>query len=113
MPVLPYRKPEILNSCEEIGKIVKRECIDSVLVVTDKGIIANGLADKLTEVLKANDVKYSIYDETQPNPTVENVEKALEIYRKNKCNCLIAIGGGSSMDCAKAVGLKLHIPKKH
>ena len=59
-----------------------------------------------------NNIKYIIFDKTQPNPTVKNVEEALELYKRNNCNCLIAIGGGSSMDCAKALGAKVAYPKK-
>lgn len=66
----------------------------------------------LEEVLKNSGVNYTVYDKTQPNPTVKNVEEALQLYRDNNCNALIAIGGGSSMDCAKAVGAKIAYPKK-
>ena len=112
LPVLPYREPEIVSSCSDIGKVIKKENIKSVLIVTDKGIVENGLVTPLEEVLKNNNVPYKIYDKTNPNPTVHNVEEALAIYRENNCNCLIAIGGGSSMDCAKAVGARVVYPRK-
>lgn len=53
-----------------------------------------------------------IYDKTQPNPTVDNVEEALKLYHKNGCDTLIGIGGGSAMDCAKAAGARVAYPKK-
>jgi len=57
-------------------------------------------------------VHYAVYDKTQPNPTVHNVEDALAVYKENNCNGLIAIGGGSSMDCAKAVGARVACPRR-
>ena len=83
-----------------------------MLIVTDKGIINNGLVSPLEEVLKKSKVHYKVYDETMPNPTINNVEEALLVYKSNNCDCIIAIGGGSSMNCAKAVGASIAYPKK-
>ena len=112
LPVLPYREPEIIRSCAEIGKVAKKEKISSVLIVTDKGIVNNGLGDPLEAALQASGVSYCIYADTQPNPTVQNVEDALQVYHVNHCDALIAVGGGSSMDCAKAVGARVAYPKR-
>lgn len=112
MPFLPYREPEIVSSCEGLGRVLKKEKARFVLIVTDRGIFNSGLVAPLETVLKENDVAYTIFSETQPNPTVENVEAALVQYHRNNCNCLIAIGGGSSMDCAKAVGARVAYPNK-
>ena len=112
LPILPYREPKIVPSCSELGDIFKKENPTSVLVVTDAGIVKNGLTNSLENVLKKNKIRYTVYDKTQPNPTVDNVEDALTLYNKNKCDTLIAIGGGSAMDCAKAVGARVAYPKK-
>ncbi len=112
LPLLPYREPKIVGSCLELGKVLNKEKATSVLVVTDKGIVNNGLLMPVEEVLKTNKIPYSIYDDTLPNPTVINVEDALKLYHKNKCNAIIAIGGGSAMDCAKAVGARVVYPKR-
>ena len=112
LPVLPYREPEIIRSCAEIGKVAKKEKISSVLIVTDKGIVNNGLVDPVEAALQASGVSYCIYADTQPNPTVQNVEDALQVYHVNHCDALIAVGGGSSMDCAKAVGARVAYPKR-
>ena len=112
LPVLPYREPEIVGSCSELGKIAKNENIKSVLIVTDKGIVATGLVEPVVEALKKNNIPHSIYADTKPNPTVHNVEDALKVYHSNKCNSIIAIGGGSAMDCAKAVGARVVYPKR-
>lgn len=111
-PVLPYREPEIIHSCVELGEILNKEQIDSVLVVTDKGIVNNGLHKPVETVMKNCGIRYVVYDETKPNPTVQNVEDALKVYYNNHCNAIIAIGGGSSMDCAKAVGARVAYPKR-
>ena len=112
LPVLPYREPKIIDSCLKLDNVLKKEEIKSVLIVTDKGIVSNGLVTPVEDVLKKNNTKYIIFDKTQPNPTVKNVEEALKIYLKNKCDCLISIGGGSSMDCAKALGARVAYPNK-
>lgn len=112
LPILPYREPKIISSCSGLGDVFKTENLKSVLIVTDKGIVNNGLIAPLEKVLKENGVSYTVYDKTQPNPTVHNVEEALSLYREHRCDSLIAIGGGSSMDCAKALGARAVYPKK-
>ncbi len=112
LPILPYREPEIVPSCTDFGKVFKKEQLKSVLIVTDKGIVNNGLLAPFEKVLNDNNVAFTIYDKTQPNPTVHNVEEALVLYKQNNCDCLIAIGGGSSMDCAKALGARVAYPKR-
>lgn len=112
LPVLPYREPQIINSCSDIPNVLKKENIKSVLIVTDKGIVNNGLVEPIEKALKSDGVSYAIYDSTNPNPTVDNVEEALLIYKENNCSALIAIGGGSAMDCAKAIGARAAYPNK-
>ncbi len=112
LPILPYREPKIVPSCSELGDVLGKEKSTSVLVVTDAGIVKNGLTNSIENVLKENKIRYTVYDKTQPNPTVDNVEEALALYHKNNCDALIAIGGGSAMDCAKAVGARVAYPKK-
>ncbi len=112
LPVLPYREPEIISSCTELGSVLSKEKVNSVLIVTDKGIVGNGLVQPVKKALMTSDVSYTIYDETMPNPTVQNVENALKIYNKYNCDAIIAIGGGSAMDCAKAVGARVAYPKR-
>ena len=112
LPILPYREPEIVNSCNDIGSILRKKNINSVLIVTDKGIVNNGIVLPIEKTLQESNIKYSIYDKTNPNPTVDNVEEALLVYKTNNCNGLVAVGGGSPMDCAKAVGARVVYPKK-
>lgn len=110
LPVLPYREPEVFHSCGELSTVFQKENIRRVLIVTDAGIVRSGIAAQLEAVLDEDDISYAVYDQTRPNPTVVNVEQALSLYRRYRCQALIAIGGGSSMDCAKAVGARLARP---
>ena len=110
LPVLPYREPEVFHNCGELSTVFQKENIRRVLIVTDAGIVRSGIAAQLEAVLDEDDISYAVYDQTRPNPTVVNVEQALSLYRRYRCQALIAIGGGSSMDCAKAVGARLARP---
>ena len=112
LPFLPYREPKIIPSCSELGNLLKSKKNASVLIVTDAGIVKNGLVKPVEEALKENEIEYTVYDKTQPNPTVANVEDALKLYHENNCDALIAIGGGSAMDCAKGIGARVAYPNK-
>lgn len=112
LPFLPYREPEILHRCEELPDTLKQHKIKKILIVTDPGIVACGLMTKVTSVLAKEKISYSVYDQTSANPTVRNVEEALALYQKEHCQALLAIGGGSAMDCAKALGARIACPKK-
>lgn len=112
---LPWRQPELLegeNSTSRLPKLIKSKEINSVLVVTDKGISSLGLMNSLLNGLTDENIKYIVYDKTVPNPTIDNIEEALEVYKENGCQGLIAFGGGSSMDCAKGVGTRIAKPNK-
>lgn len=112
LPFLPYREPEILHRCEELPDTLKQHKIKKILIVTDPGIVACGLMTKITSVLAKEKISYSVYDQTSANPTVRNVEEALALYQKEHGKALLAIGGGSAMDCAKALGARIACPKK-
>ena len=112
LPFLPYREPEILHRCEGLPDTLKQHKIKKTLIVTDPGIVACGLITKITSVLAKEKISYSVYDQTSANPTVRNVEEALTLYQKEHCQALLAIGGGSAMDCAKALGARIACPKK-
>ena len=112
LPLLPYREPKIIPSCEGLADILTQEVAGSVLIVTDEGIVKNQLVLPIENVLQGNKIKYVIYDKTQPNPTVSNVEEGLALYNQSGCDAIIAIGGGSSIDCAKAIGARIVYPKR-
>lgn len=113
MPILPYREPKRYESIEELQAPLQELGIQSVLLVTDGFLKSSGATAPLEAMLQECGIRCAVYDKTRPNPTVHNVEEALELYRQEKCQCLIAFGGGSSMDCAKAVGARVAYPKRN
>ena len=112
IPFMPYRQPEILQSVEDVAKVLKNKKIDKVLIVTDEGVVKCGLTDELKESLTENAIAFAVYDKTMPNPTVDAVESARELYIEENCRAIIALGGGSAMDLAKACGARIVRPKK-
>ena len=111
LPILPYRDPEILKSTEAAADLVK-SLSDAVLLVTDQGLRSAGCTDQIERQLAQKGVKCVVFDKTSANPTVKNVEEARELYLKEGCTSIIAFGGGSPMDCAKAVGARIAYPRK-
>jgi alcohol dehydrogenase class IV len=103
LPFLPYRKPEIVKSVKLLPEIIRKRKCNNVLIITDEGIMKLGLTNRLEKALTENEIPYIIYDKTVANPTTANVAEALDLYYTNNCNAIIGFGGGSSMDCAKAV----------
>lgn len=112
---LDWRKPELLKGAgavKELPSAVKAKGISKVLVVTDKGLMSLKLLDSLFEALENSGIKYVVFDGVQPNPTIDNIEDAVELYLENGCQGIIAFGGGSPMDCAKACGARIARPDK-
>lgn len=112
LPLLPYREPALLKSDSDVVDVLKTNSKTNVLLVTDKGIRGLGLTSNLEDALKESGINVFVFDETVPNPTTKNVDDALSMYKANNCQALIAFGGGSVMDCAKAVGARVARPKK-
>lgn len=77
------------------------------IVITDKGVKNAGILDKITAMLKSNNINYTVYDGVEPNPKDLNVEEGAKIAREFSADSIIAIGGGSPIDCAKSVGVLL------
>lgn len=112
LPFLPYRKPKIVNTVRDLPDIIKKHHCTRALIITDKGIRILGLMERLEKALSSQDIPYMIYDKTVANPTTDNVAEAVDLYRNNGCDCIIGFGGGSSMDCAKAVGARIAKPRQ-
>lgn len=79
--------------------------LTNVLIVTDKVLRSMGVAQKVTDLLAAAGIAYTIYDDVKPNPTVANVNNGLAVYQAQGCKGIVSIGGGSPQDAAKAIGL--------
>jgi alcohol dehydrogenase len=73
------------------------------LIVTDQGLVKAGILDKIGKVLGDNGISFAVYDATPPDPPVESVEEAGELYKSQGCDAVLALGGGSPMDAAKGV----------
>ena len=112
LPFLPYREPELIRGVGGVPAVLRAHDIDCVMLVTDAGVRGLGLTAHLEELLKAAHIRCVVYDGTVANPTVTNVEQARMLYLENGCQGLIAFGGGSSMDCAKALGARIVRPNK-
>ncbi len=115
MGALDWTPPELLQGAGAIKKLpalVRKQGVNNVLVVTDKGLMGLHLLDSLFEGLESEGIKYTVFDGVQPNPTIYNVEDALKLYHDNGCEAFIAFGGGSPMDCAKVTAAKVARPNK-
>ena len=114
MCVFDWSEPTLLEGPGAIRKLpefIKSKGLNKVLVVTDKGLMGIHLLDSLFEELDKAGVEYVVYDGTQPNPSIENIEDARALYVDNNCQGVIAFGGGSPMDCAKAAAARVTNPK--
>ena len=113
MCVFDWSEPTLLEGPGAIRKLpafIKSKDLNKVLIVTDKGLMGLHLLDSLFEELDKAGVEYVVYDGTQPNPSIENIEDARALYVDNNCQGVIAFGGGSPMDCAKAAAARVTNP---
>ena len=111
--VLDWSEPQLIKGAGAVTKlpqVIKELGYNNVLVVTDKGLMGLHLLDSMFEELRNNDIAYVVYDGVQPNPTIDNIEEARNLYLGNGCQAIIAFGGGSPMDCAKACGARIARP---
>ena len=112
LPVLPYREPELIDGFKHVPEVLKKHHISHILLVTDPGVYKLGLTKPLEKQLLKSEISCTIYKDTVANPTSANIEEAKDLYLAHGCQALLAFGGGSSMDCAKAVGARLARPNK-
>ena len=96
-----------VGACQGIPHYVRTYHITKPLIVTDKGIVQTGILKTITDILEGDNIPYSVYDRTVPNPTDENVTEGVAQYKAEGCDGLISIGGGSSHDCCKGIGILL------
>ncbi|MFW6240216.1 MAG: iron-containing alcohol dehydrogenase [Thermodesulfobacteriota bacterium] len=95
-----------IGAHKEIPKQIQTLGAKKPLIVTDKGITGAGLTEKIVNLIKEEiGVTCPVYDETVPNPTDKNVHDGIEVYKKEGCDSIISLGGGSSHDCGKGIGI--------
>ena len=112
IPLLPYRRPEILTGTDLLPGLFREKGVRRVLLVTDASIRGLGITAHTEELLAREGIQCTVYDRTVANPTTDNVEEARALYLANGCQAIIGFGGGSSIDCAKAVGARVAKPRQ-
>ena len=95
----------------EIPGVVKAKGYHKAFVCSDPDLVKFGVTGKVTEILKDAGLSYELYSDIKPNPTIQNVQNGVEAFQKSGADYIIAIGGGSSMDTAKAVGIIINNPE--
>lgn len=112
---MPFKEPKIIDGSKDLSKLIdvihEFKC-KKPLIVTDESIYKLGLLNRLIALLEENKIEYSIYHGVVANPTIDNVEEGLKILNENSCDFIIALGGGSSLDCAKVIAARKSNPKK-
>lgn len=99
------------NAADNLYEDILQKGFKTVFIATGKTVRNRGMLDRLTENLDENGIKSVFFSDIVPDPTIENVEKGLSVYRANKCECVIAVGGGSVLDCAKVIALRAANPR--
>ena len=104
---LGIKEPKVIegeNSLLKIPALLKEKGLVKPLIVTDNGIDALGLINPLFDFLNQNGIKYSYFHDVVANPTISNVNEGVKVFKKEECDSIIVVGGGSAMDCAKMIG---------
>ena len=99
------------GAIKEIPGIAQREGFKKVFVASDPDLVKFGVTAKVTDLLDEAGIAYSVYSDIKPNPTIANVQNGVKAYREAGADSIIAIGGGSSMDTAKAIGVIITNPE--
>lgn len=99
------------NAADNLYEDILQKGFKTVFIATGKTVRNRGMLDRLIENLDENGIKSVFFSDIVPDPTIENVEKGLSVYRANKCECVIAVGGGSVLDCAKVIALRAANPR--
>ncbi|MCR4674868.1 MAG: lactaldehyde reductase [Lachnospiraceae bacterium] len=99
------------GAIQEIPGIVKSKGFKKAFVASDPDLVKFGVTAKITDLLKENGIDFELYSEIKPNPTIENVQHGVEAYKKSGADFMITIGGGSSMDTGKGIGIIINNPE--
>ncbi len=99
------------GAINEIGGILKAKGFKKVFVCSDKDLVEFGVTGKVLDVLKEAEIPYTLFSDIKPNPTIENVQDGVKAYKESGADCMVTVGGGSSMDTAKAIGIIINNPE--
>ena len=95
----------------EIPNEIAARGFKKAFVASDPDLVKFGITAKVTDLLDAAQVPYEVYSDIKPNPTIENVQHGVEAFKASGADCIVAIGGGSSMDTSKAIGIIIANPE--
>ena len=96
---------------EKLTEEIEARHFEKVLVVTDKSLLETGTVTLVTDVLDKKQINYHVYDGVKPNPSVENVQDGVKVAKDHEVDCIVAVGGGSSIDTAKAIAIIMTNPE--
>ncbi len=99
------------GAIQEIPGIIQSKGFKKAFIASDPDLVKFGVTKKVTDLLDANGLDYVIYSEIKPNPTIENVKDGVQAYKDSNADYMITIGGGSSMDTGKAIGIIINNPE--
>lgn len=99
------------GAIQEIPELIRSRGFKKAFVVSDPDLVKFGVTAKVTDLLKENGIEYELYSDVKPNPTIENVQHGVEAFKNSGADCMITIGGGSSMDTGKAIGIIINNPE--
>ena len=102
---LPTKIEYGVGAAKSLVDVIKNENFKNLLLVTDKGVLRSGLVKRVSDALDAHHLKWDVFDRVEPNPKDYNVEEGTETARRSNADCLVAVGGGSPIDCAKAIAV--------
>ena len=99
------------GAIEEIPNIIKTAGYKKIFVSTDNGLVKAGVSSLVTDLLEKNDIPYALFSDVKPNPTIENVQAGVKAFKESGADAIVAIGGGSAQDTAKAIVIIITNPE--
>ena len=110
-----YRMPKYMEGpgkVKELGQFMKEKGLNDVLVVTGSGMMRRGMVQPMLDGMAAAGIRYTVKTYDHPDPTSDDVEEGYKTYKENRCKTIVAMGGGSRIDCAKGIAAKVVHPRK-
>lgn len=99
------------GAIKEIPGLITARGYKKAFVASDPDLVKFGVTSKVTDLLKENGIDFYLYDDIKPNPTIENIQHGVQAYKDCGADCMITIGGGSSMDTGKGIGIVINNPE--
>ena len=112
---MPFKIPKLIEGEDSLLLLpekIKELGLDNIFLCIDPGIKSLGLADPLINKLDELNIKYTLFTDIEPNPKIKDIEEGVKLYKDSNSRCIVAFGGGSVMDTAKAIGARIARPKK-